>query len=606
MINNKIDKHGSKLVWQDAITALCAVCSILLIFWLVKFGAYGIDFTDESFYLLWIDDPYSYSWPASQFGFIYHPIYSLLGGDVVALRRFNILTTFVLAWALCIIFISNLAPSTKKNRIYNLTVSAGLATSALILFDSWLSTPNYNSLNLQALLVTAIGLVLANKTVQRSSVIGWVLIGIGGWLAFMSKPTTAAALGFGVLIYLVIARKCSIQMIALSVGCAFTLLFLSAFLFDGSVVGFVERFQMGTEFSMLQEGGYSTFEMLRIDRFYLDKKLQIAAILVFLTLVIALYCSWVGRLFLASLISVAFFGITALLTLGQIHQAAGFGHFQGLLIFSVVGSIAIFTFFIRPNGFKAISRSQWALAVLFLIFPYIYAFGTNGNYWSQGSWAAIFWLLAGLTLLSPIMHERVSWMLFLSIALAVQAVTATLIQSGFENPYRQPQPLRLNSSTIELGPEKSPIILSDSYATYISSAVSVADKAGFKPNTPVIDLTGQSPGIVFAIGAESIGQAWLIGGYPGSIRFTEAALANTSCERISTAWILYEPEGPRSISANVMQSFGSEFAEDYKKVGSWKVADGAGGYQTRPLQELYKPIEPKEIMKNCQMLRQVE
>ena len=34
----------------------------------------------------------------------------------------------------------------------------------------------------------------------------------------------------------------------------------------------------------------------------------------------------------------------------------------------------------------------------------------------------------------------------------------------------------------------------------------------------MIDLTGQSPGILYAIGAVNVGQAWTIGGYPGSKR----------------------------------------------------------------------------------------
>ncbi|WP_241213014.1 hypothetical protein [Vibrio tubiashii] len=574
--------------------------------WLVRFGAYGIDFTDESFYLLWIDAPNRYSWPASQFGFIYHPVYNWLGGDVAALRRFNIISIFALAWILCAILLTSLEPRLKENRIYSLTISAGLACSALILFDAWLSTPNYNSLNLKALLVVSIGLVLANNTMRCSSVFGWFLVSVGGWLAFMAKPTTALALAFGVLIYLVAARRFSIKFLLFSLICAISLLIMSALLFDGSISGFIERLQLATEFSLLQEGGYSTFEMLRIDSFNLNVKLQAIIVTLSLILFFTLYSLWGGKLLFGSFISLLFFVITGLLTLGFIHQSAEFGGSQGLLMLAVTGAMLVFVAVTGGSRLKMISRQQWAIAAFFLISPHIYAFGTNGNYWELGSWAAIFWVLAGLVILIPIIRERNLWVVLIAISLCVQSVTAALLHSGIESPYRQPQPLRLNSSSLELGPLKSEFVLSNGYANYMSSVMSVFDKAGFESNMPIIDLTGQSPGIVFAVGGESIGQAWLIGGYSGSVNFTEAAFSITTCEKISKAWILHEPQGPRSISANVMQSFGSEFAEDYKKVGSWKVADGAGGYQTRPLQELYKPIDPKEIMKNCQMLRQVE
>ena len=364
---------------------LCAAGSLLLVWWLVRFGAYGIDFTDESFYFVWIADPHKYSWPASQFGFIYHPFYSLVNGDIASLRLINILTTFSLAWVLCYICISNLAPGPKEGKITRLTISAGLATSAFVLFDSSVSTPNYNSLNFQALLITAIGLVLADKTAQRSSMIGWVLIGVGGWLAFMAKPTTAVALVFVVFFYLLISSKFLIRMLSLTVVCVLALLLLSAIWFDGSIVGFVRRLQVGIDFSLLQDGGYELSKILRIDDFNLDKRIKFFFLLISFALLIALFSLWRDGLLVGLLISVAFFSITALLALGQVHQSAGFNQFQGLLMFAVTGAIVIITLvFGRIRALKTVSRQEWAITALFMIFPHTYAFGTNGNYWVQG------------------------------------------------------------------------------------------------------------------------------------------------------------------------------------------------------------------------------
>lgn len=587
------------------LVAICAMGPLLLIGWLLKSSAYGFDFTDESFYLLWMAAPHKYSWPASQFGFIYHPLYSLMGGDIPALRQANILITFGLAWSLCNIFLAQLVPSLKESRFTRLTVAAGLATSAFMLFDSSLITPSYNSLNLQAVLITAIGLVLADKGAHRSSIIGWVLIGVGGWLAFMAKPSTALALGVGVFIYLLFARKFSIRLLALTVACALTLLLVSAFLFDGSVTGFINRLQLGIEFSMLQGGGYEPSEMLRIDTFKPDKRTIYAFLLVGGVLLIALSSAWKKNTFIVLLISIAFFALTALLALGQIHRTARFGEFQGLLMFAVVVAIAITAWVLgSPQKLKTVSTQQWAIAALFLITPHLFAFGTNGNYWRQGSSAAIFWLLAGLTLLAPMIRERASWLLALPVAIAVQAITATLLQTGLEKPYRQPQPLRINSFTLEVGPQHSPLVLSQGYADYITNAVSVARKAGLEPKTPMIDLTGQSPGVLFALEAESLGQAWIIGGYPGSLKFAEAALAHTSCEQISSAWILYEPDGPRRIPTEVMLSVGADFKSTYQQVGGWPVAAGAGGYEAGRTQALYKPVDTQSLLMSCQALRQ--
>jgi hypothetical protein len=125
--------------------------------------------------------------------------------------------------------------------------------------------------------------------------------------------------------------------------------------------------------------------------------------------------------------------------------------------------------------------------------------------------------------------------------------------------------------------------------------MATAKNAGFESNMPLIDLSGQSPGILYAIGAESIGLAWIIGGYLGSLKHAEAALTHTSCEKISVAWILFEQDGPRSIPTELMTNFGANFPNGYKHVGTWHTAEGAGGYRERRTQNLYKPLEQQKI-----------
>ncbi|WP_312703803.1 hypothetical protein [Stutzerimonas nitrititolerans] len=606
MVSIEKRQSSSAVFSQYLLTALTAVGTLLILGWLLKYSAYGIDFTDESFYLVWISNPFIYAGSITQFGFIYHPLYVLLDGDIAALRQANILITFGLAWALVYFFLGSLVNEIKQNRSLPITVAAGLATSSLILFESWLPTPSYNSLALQSLLISAIGLVLAEKVANRTSMIGWVLIGVGGWLAFMAKPSTAAALAVGVFIYLLLSRKISTPLILVASVSTLLLLLASALLIEGSVFSFVERLQLGVELSRLLDGGYALSQLLRIDSFHLGIKFQLAILLFFGALLIALWCAWEKNRkwsFISLLISLGLFALTALLTLGQIHRAAGFGKFQGLLIFSLIYAAAFSALmFGRIKALTTITASQWVLACLFLAMPHIYAFGTNGNYWQAGSSAAIFWLLAGLTMSGPLIRERASWVLTL-LALAAQAVTATLIQSGLEQPYRQPEPLRLNASTLEIGPQNSALVVSEDYAEYIATAMATAQKAGFEPNTPLIDLSGQSPGILYAVGAQSIGQAWTIGGYPGSLKLAEVALARTSCEKIATAWVLFEQGGPRSIPTELMHSLGADFPSNYNQVGTWQTAEGSGGYAARRTQELYKPIWSQKTLITCQKLR---
>jgi len=589
------------------LVALCSVGTLLIVSWLLRYAYYGFDFTDESFYLVWISNPFLYDGSITQFGFVYHPIYKLLGGDIATLRQVNILITFGLALGLVYSYLTSLTPVLKESRFTLLTLSAGFATSVFIHFDSWLVTPSYNSLALQSLLVSSVGLVFAEKCVCRASLIGWLLIGVGGWLAFMAKPSTALALAVCVFIYLLLARKFSIRMLAFTVACVLVLLLASALMIDGSVAGFVNRINLGIEFSKLLGGGHALNQILRIDDFQLNEKFKITIFSLSCVVIIAT-CSMCAKnnkkYFIGLPISIIFFIFTALLTLCRTSWVAGFGQFQGLLIFAVVFAAAIATLMLgRLLALKTITVKQWAIAVLFLVMPYIYAFGTNGNYWQASGSAAIFWVLAGLMLLATLARETASWFLALPLALAVQAVTTTLLQTAFEQPYRQPQPLRLNVSTIEIGPQKATLTLSQDYSEYITSGMVIAKKAGFVPSMPMIDLSGQSPGILYAIGADSIGQAWTIGGYPGSLQLAETALSHTSCENISKAWILFESGGPRSIPIELMRSLGADFPSNYKHIGEWQTATGAGGYLDRRNQELYKPAIPDKTLKTCLNLR---
>lgn len=102
---------------------------------------------------------------------------------------------------------------------------------------------------------------------------------------------------------------------------------------------------------------------------------------------------------------ICFFVITSVLIVGQAQLAVDFGNFKSLLIFGVVyAAVGFVLVFGRFKALSTITASQLAIALIFLVMPHFYAFGTNGNYWQAGGSAAIFWLLAGLTLLGPLLR----------------------------------------------------------------------------------------------------------------------------------------------------------------------------------------------------------
>ena len=91
-------KIKNNLFWY--LNATSVISTVLILVWVLKFSAYGIDFTDEGYYLNWISNPSLYKTSINQFGFIYHPLYNLVDGNIVWLRRLNVIIIFTLSFAL--------------------------------------------------------------------------------------------------------------------------------------------------------------------------------------------------------------------------------------------------------------------------------------------------------------------------------------------------------------------------------------------------------------------------------------------------------------------------------------------------------------------------
>lgn len=610
-LNNK--KEETDIFVEQVILSLSAISTVFMLGWVLWWSRYGIDFTDEGFYLVWLSNPFNYSLSVTQFGFIYHPLYQLLEGNIAALRQANILITFFLAWVLCNIFLKTVYGSQCLARKHQLIISGVIATASLasLVFGGlWLPTPSYNSLALQALLLTATGLLLADKKISRSSIAGWTLIGIGGWLAFMAKPTTAAALGLCAGFYLLVVGKLKIHLLLISLVTATVLLTITALTIDGSVIVFFSRLKGGLEVTSKLCSNHTLTQSLRLDDFQLEGRTKLILIVSTTVIFLAAYFSTAKIKAIAlggAILSMVFALASLTIILGVTHKTINVGSFQGLLLWSIPFAAILVGFALALfQGLLQISRSQWALAMIFLVYPHVYAFGTANNYWLVGCVSGIFWVLAGLVLLSPVATNRKFPALLLSLGLAVQLITVILIHTGLETPYRQPQPLRKNDYKLEIGRPGSTLILSKGFGKYIEETANVAKEAGFKKGTPMIDLTGQSPALLYAMGASNIGSAWLLGGYPGSVATAVAQLSKVTCRELAMAWLLVELEGPIKLSPEILTSFGAQMATDFLVVGTFETAEGVGGYKEPRVQQILKPIRPVgSAITACEATRKV-
>lgn len=577
--------------------ALAIAVAIAILTWVLIHIPNGFDFTDDAFYLVWISNPWLYEFSPSQFGFIYHPLYELVNGDLSLLRQINALITIGLTWVVFGILLKTtfIEKENSESGILNIlwisAVSFAASVTCLVFFNFWLPSPSYNSLALQALLVASIGILLADKDFSYSSSSGWIFIGVAGWLAFMAKPTTAAALAPVVGGYLLLSGKMNLRLLAISLGVAIGLGLLSAWLIDSSINGFLRRLLAGAESGRILTDSYSLSNMLRVDSFtWSGSEKQLLLVGVFLTFISTCFMVSNKRHASAALLfSICIAGTAIIAAAPYVRHT----HFETLLLCAgPLGGLLALVVLSRKKAITLFSRSSLLLPICFSVFPFVYAFGTGNNYWMAAGLAGVFWVLASVSIIGSVDVGRDKWKFVFPILLVSQVATALLLYSGMESPYRQTQPIRLQSSHVEINHQGNSILVPPDFAIYIKSLQKILASHGFKNGDPMIDLTGHYPGSLYAVGARAIGSPWAIGGYSGSDAFAIAALRRVSCIDIATAWILTEPDGPRHLSSSVLDKLGMNHERDYMQIG--ELLSPTGSYKTPFKQRVLKPIRTRD------------
>lgn len=492
---------------------------LALVAWMLLRMDAGLDLTDEGYYLNWISSPWDFATPLTQFGFVYHPFYELLGGDIVRLRQFNLLLTLGAAYVLCVTVVPRPA------------LAFVLATSALAFWQLWLPTPNYNSLAFQALMLAVTGLL-------RPTRMGWILLGFGGGLLFLAKPTSAALLMLPVALYLWATRRWAWRGIALSAATAFGVLIVSALLIDGSLVHFVLHMQEGVGDIALLHAGAESQRIWRLDDWPMNSMLwQVSFGLV----VVVAACIMRPRL-------VPCVGIAACIAAWCVMAAYVLPEgdalpYAGLVVLGpVVGALLIS---VRP----APGRASWVLALCFLALPLVYAFGSTNDYWFMAQCVGLFWVLAAAVVLAP--HRPHA---LLPLAIVAQTLTVVLVALAMQHPYRQAAPLAAQQTHIAV--RGTDLKVAPDIALLLPPMETLAQEAGFLPRQPLIDMSGENPLVAYMLNATPMPMAWTLGGYKGSAALLEKKLDAVGCAAFANSWVIDAPEGARRIPLAVLERRG--------------------------------------------------
>ncbi|WFU40202.1 hypothetical protein QA640_39385 [Bradyrhizobium sp. CB82] len=597
---------------------LSAATTGTLFAWLLYYSSFGFNLGSEGLYLNSIANPFAYAIhiPPSLFSFVYHWPYQWAGGDISVLRVANVTLTMVLGWILSFLVIRRFWTVEWPHAA---VLSAGIASLALVNFHSTLSrTPNYNTLTFHSLLMVMIGLLLADRPGRIRQVSGWILVGVGGWSCFMAKLTAAAAIALVVMLYVVALRRKSLLPMLGAALVALALLIVTAYLIDGGIIGLVTRMLNSADLEILLGARHGVSFIFRIDWLETSRTQLAFAILTAIALLLTIL---VGsrHTFLPSLALAAVSIVTiAIALLGADLISIKLSTLFLLPAFTCIGTM------IYREGLvlRTQTPTSVALALTFLVLPHVSALGSNVNYWWGGSKAALFWMLAVVAFLSPLAQKgRCVVATLLPLTALAQLFTASVINDAILRPRGQENDLRAYAAVTPL-PRGGTLVLPQSLSDYLATARAQARAAGLEVGTPMVDLSGRSPGLLFVLETRALGLPWLIGPwdpieahfgqprplvpYAGSNVAAAEALGLENCADLAKAWVLIEPEGTHHLDqSGVMASFGAR-QTDYVVAASFEAPINDGDDPEAYRQFLLRPVRPATLAEqSCREARAI-
>ena len=563
--------------------------SIILfyIFRIFTFAFFGIDFSDEGRHLNEIKYASSYSWSASQYGSVLHPIAQFLNYNIPYLRILNLTITFLLSIWIGRIQIRKSDLFSQKNKCYSLAYSLVVGLLGLTFFNIWLPTPSYYSLTFQSLILYWISFKLLNLE-ELSSIkpIAMLLFSFSSALVFVSKPTAFLIVWmismYSISLFTASRIKHSIQYNSL------LLFFLVAtsLVFFKSPFGIFERIRIASRLMAIQDPAYRFDNIFRLDP--LPYRFEFIFLLFFLViLLVGITISITKFRFRNSLFQAIILMVILTSTAITFRFIVDSSPSPNILLVSLL--LFAVSLFVLNSRFE-FKRREFFLNSNLILLPFAYALGSNGNLWAASTQAIFFFVLFAFWLMSFI-RERTSFafsqILFVGLTVSLSIYS---IEYGVSNPYRQLQALDLQKASAIQDKNLVGIRLSAPIEAKLNYMYISAEEVGLQEGTSIIDFTGQSPLAIFALKAYPVGSPWMVGGYAGSNDLAKEVLREVDCQVLTESWVLLEPGGPRSLDVDgVLGSLGFSLNE-YSHVTSWNTPRGAGGFVESRLQKLYKPL----------------
>lgn len=545
--------------WQWALPALAMLLiQIALYCWMAP---RGFEFTDEAFYfhnyLHWRD----FTGTLTFFGAYFEWPFRALGMNIGAIRVLTLLMVLasgaVLMHALLRFDLREQtdggmpAAAIPFSRWYLIAPMA----SAMMYFGylATLRAPSYNTLSLftMALCTACMLRTLEHQAVGRTGRAPPLLYGLLLGAFFLSKATSSVLMVMGhILFFIALNRnwqwKRVFEIVALvTAGFALNLVVLS-FLFPG----WIESLREGIVIMDVRSGSqndYSAGRMLL--RLRWDIQVALEATWPGLVLAGVLFYAVRRKLYTASptLVSLVVIAMVSVAAFGLVHEKQT----RLWLVGMSVATLGMWILERQGRPLRAMRRAERVdLAVMALLFYLTLAFSMGSNLSTFGHSAiASTFVFCGLYLrLYRLAHLGLLPRVALAAAACVLCLPALLVQvwalTNVEDNYRQLVPLGRHDIPMTVGTPATRLWVDGTTAKSLNDMKAMVSKAGFKQGDDILDLTGDGPGFIYAVGGNPLATPWMIGAFPGSDAAAAHIIGTLNPALVRNAWLLTSTNNP--------------------------------------------------------------
>ena len=589
-----------------------ALPALLLLF--VQVGLYawmaprGFEFTDEAYYfhnfLHWRE----FTGTVTFFGAYFEWPFRAMGSSVGGIRMMSL--AIVLASG-AVLMHAVLRYSTYEKDDTGVTMQGirdtgwyliGPMASSMLYFGylATLRAPSYNLLSLFTIAICTACLLhyLTQPPSRRAGRALALVYGLSLGACFLSKATTSAIMVIGHMVFfLAVNRHWQLKPLLQLFGMVTAGFMVNLLLLTLEFPQWLASLREGIGI-MGTRSNYGIGQMLLSLRWDVQNALErtgpllvAAALMLFL----ARHKLLAGGHRAISWVAIAFIAASAV---GMVHEK------QTRLWLVGMAAAAVALWFLerldRPS--RALlrgDRSQLALMALLFYLPVAFSFGSNMSVFGHSAMASIFAFCAVYQRLYSLAHQRKLTDVALATCCALLCMPALLAQAWAmydpEYTYRQLTGFAKQTMPVTVGMPASRLWVDDIAHGSLRSIAGMAAQAGFEPGMTILDLTGDGPGFIYAVGARPLGTPWMLGGYPGSDAAAARIIGKIDTKALRTTWLLTSSDNPLRVKdwdTLLAQRIG---AGSHKQAASGRIANPYAFTPTAPKTiglQLWRPVTP--------------